>query len=44
MLEDLRRKTEGRLTPDEDRVLRSALYELHMRYVARQQEILAPRT
>jgi hypothetical protein len=44
MLEDLRRKTEGRLTPDEDRILRSALYELHMRYVARQQEILAPRT
>ncbi|UCF80767.1 MAG: DUF1844 domain-containing protein [Acidobacteriota bacterium] len=44
MLEDLQRKTEGRLTPDEDRILRSVLYELHMRYVARQQEILAPRT
>jgi len=44
MLEDLRRKTEGRLTSEEGRLLRSALYELQMRYVARQQELLAPGT
>jgi hypothetical protein len=30
----LREKTEGRRTPDEDRILEGILYELRMAYVA----------
>src|SRR5262245_40170741 len=35
VLEMLRDKTEGRRTPDEDRVLEAILYDLRMGYVAR---------
>jgi hypothetical protein len=34
LLEVLRDKTEGRRTPDEDRILEGILYELRMAYVA----------
>jgi uncharacterized protein DUF1844 len=34
LLEVLREKTEGRRTPDEDRILEGILYELRMAYVA----------
>ncbi len=33
MLSMLERKTEGNLTPDEDRILKSTLYQLRMNYV-----------
>ena len=35
LLEVLREKTEGRRTPDEDRILQGILYELRMAYVSR---------
>jgi hypothetical protein len=35
LLEVLKEKTEGRRTPDEDRVLGGLLYELRMAFVAR---------
>jgi hypothetical protein len=35
MLEVLRDKTEGRRTPEEDRILESLLYELRLAYVTR---------
>jgi hypothetical protein len=35
MLEVLREKTEGRRTPEEDRILESLLYELRLAYVTR---------
>jgi hypothetical protein len=35
LLESLEAKTEGRRTPEEDRLLASVLYELRMAYVAR---------
>ena len=35
LLEILKEKTEGRRTPDEDRVLHGLLYELRMAFVAR---------
>jgi hypothetical protein len=35
LLEILKEKTEGRRTPDEDRVLQGLLYELRMAFVAR---------
>jgi hypothetical protein len=35
LLEILKEKTEGRRTPDEDRVLDGLLYELRMAFVAR---------
>lgn len=35
LLEILKEKTEGRRTPEEDRVLQGLLYELRMAFVAR---------
>jgi hypothetical protein len=40
IVEDLQRKTKGNLNKDEERLLTQLLYELKMRFVARQQEIL----
>jgi hypothetical protein len=37
LLEVLNEKTEGRRTPEEDRVLESLLYQLRMEYLARTQ-------
>lgn len=44
LLTMLGEKTRGNLTPNEEKLLRSAIYELKLRFVARQQELLTSRS